>query len=208
MNALPKAILFDLGQVLLRYDEHLVFEAIQRLEPSVSPYEVFGDPESWRLQELAESGELSPADKRAQLNRIFGLDLPEADWASAWAAGCTGPVPGMPELMARLRVHFTLGCLSNTVPWHWAAGLAQVPGLRELPHHFLSFELGCRKPGARIYELCLARLALPAERVLFIDDRSENVEGARAAGMKAVRFEGCGGLVEALDRMGVVSGRG
>jgi putative hydrolase of the HAD superfamily len=48
--------------------------------------------------------------------------------------------------------------------------------------------VGCRKPEARIYELTLERIALPAETCLFVDDLLPNCEGAEAAGMRAVHF--------------------
>jgi putative hydrolase of the HAD superfamily len=48
--------------------------------------------------------------------------------------------------------------------------------------------VGVRKPEARIYELTLERLGLPAEACLFLDDIELNCEGARAAGMSAVHF--------------------
>jgi putative hydrolase of the HAD superfamily len=48
--------------------------------------------------------------------------------------------------------------------------------------------VGCRKPEARIYELTLERLALPAAACLFVDDLLPNIEGARTAGMNAVHF--------------------
>jgi putative hydrolase of the HAD superfamily len=48
--------------------------------------------------------------------------------------------------------------------------------------------VGCRKPEARIYELTLERVGLPAEACLFLDDLQPNVEGAEAAGMRAVHF--------------------
>jgi putative hydrolase of the HAD superfamily len=48
--------------------------------------------------------------------------------------------------------------------------------------------VGCRKPEARIYELTLERIGLPAEACLLVDDLVPNCEGARAAGMRAVHF--------------------
>ncbi len=48
--------------------------------------------------------------------------------------------------------------------------------------------VGCRKPEARIYELTLERIGLPAAACLFVDDLKPNVEGAEAAGMSAVHF--------------------
>jgi FMN phosphatase YigB (HAD superfamily) len=46
-------------------------------------------------------------------------------------------------------------------------------------------------------------LGRPAERILFIDDRAENVAGATAAGIKAIRFEGAVALRQDLASMGV-----
>src|SRR5215218_4929045 len=48
--------------------------------------------------------------------------------------------------------------------------------------------VGCRKPEARIYDLTLERIGLPAEACLFVDDLAPNIEGAEAAGMSAVHF--------------------
>ena len=48
--------------------------------------------------------------------------------------------------------------------------------------------VGCRKPEARIYELTLERIGMPAEECLFIDDLEPNIVGAEAAGMQAVHF--------------------
>ncbi|HET8955733.1 MAG TPA: HAD family phosphatase [Solirubrobacterales bacterium] len=48
--------------------------------------------------------------------------------------------------------------------------------------------VGCRKPEARIYELTLERVGVPAEACLFIDDLEPNIAGAEAAGMRAVHF--------------------
>jgi putative hydrolase of the HAD superfamily len=48
--------------------------------------------------------------------------------------------------------------------------------------------VGVRKPEARIYEMTLERLGLPAEACLFIDDLPHNCDGARAAGMTAIHF--------------------
>ena len=48
--------------------------------------------------------------------------------------------------------------------------------------------VGARKPEARIYELTLEGIGMPAEACLFVDDIAINCEGAEAAGMTAVHF--------------------
>ncbi len=52
--------------------------------------------------------------------------------------------------------------------------------------------VGARKPESRVYELTVERIGTPAEACLFIDDMLPNCEGARAAGMSAVHFQGNG----------------
>lgn len=49
--------------------------------------------------------------------------------------------------------------------------------------------LGLRKPDLAIYTRALDILGRPAERVLFIDDRAENVAGALNVGMRTIQFK-------------------
>ena len=53
----------------------------------------------------------------------------------------------------------------------------------------ISCQVGITKPDPQIYQTCLHGLDLPARRTLFLDDRLENVEAARALGMNALLFE-------------------
>ena len=66
--------------------------------------------------------------------------------------------------------------------------------------------LGLRKPDLPIYRRALDIVGGPPERVLFIDDRDENAAAARAAGMKAIRFEGAESLRRELSTLGVITG--
>jgi HAD superfamily hydrolase (TIGR01509 family) len=61
-----------------------------------------------------------------------------------------------------------------------------------------------RKPGQAIYRRALDILGKPPERVLFIDDRVENVAAASAACMKTIRFEGANGLRRDLAALNVM----
>lgn len=64
--------------------------------------------------------------------------------------------------------------------------------------------LGLRKPEPAIYRRALDILGRPPERILFIDDRAENVAGAEAAGINALRFEGTESLRRELVSLGVL----
>ena len=54
------------------------------------------------------------------------------------------------------------------------------------------------KPERGIFDLCVGRLGLSADRCLFIDDIEANVEGARRAGLHGIRFIDEGDLVGKL----------
>jgi putative hydrolase of the HAD superfamily len=68
---------------------------------------------------------------------------------------------------------------------------------------FSSCYVGLRKPEPAMYLRALDILGCPPERVLFIDDRQENVAGGLAAGMKAIQFTGADALRSELMNLGV-----
>jgi putative hydrolase of the HAD superfamily len=82
------------------------------------------------------------------------------------------------------------GILSNGVP----AVMNGVRSTRALAGHFdevvVSCEVGCVKPDARIYEICLSQLGAQAASTLFVDDRLENLDAAARQGIQTLHFLG------------------
>lgn len=76
-----------------------------------------------------------------------------------------------------------------------------------LPKQFdslvLSGELRVLKPAPEIYNICLNDLRVKPEEALFIDDREENVDGARAVGIRALKFESVGQLAGDVAKFGL-----
>ena len=67
-----------------------------------------------------------------------------------------------------------------------------------------SGEVKLIKPDPAIYKRALDILGRPPERVLFIDDRPENVAGATGVGMQGIRFTGAEQLRRELVTLGVI----
>jgi putative hydrolase of the HAD superfamily len=67
-----------------------------------------------------------------------------------------------------------------------------------------SAELGACKPDAEAFAAAVERAGVPAARCLMIDDLPANVEGARAAGLQAVRFVDVDELTRELEDAGVL----
>jgi len=83
---------------------------------------------------------------------------------------------------------YTVGILSN-LPHPIAQSLRNTPGfLEHFDHVTFSCDLKLFKPQSAIYEHSFRGLKVAPEETLFIDDKIENVEGARASGMHAELF--------------------
>ncbi len=65
---------------------------------------------------------------------------------------------------------------------------------------------GLKKPDPRIYALLTDRFTLTPERTLFIDDRRDNTEAARAAGWQALEFTAAERLAADLAALGLIAG--
>jgi len=61
--------------------------------------------------------------------------------------------------------------------------------------------LGLRKPDHAMYQRAVDITGRPPERIVFIDDRQENVAGAATAGLIAIHYTGEDALREELSRL-------
>mgnify|MGYP000336127057 FL=1 len=64
---------------------------------------------------------------------------------------------------------------------------------------------GLKKPDPRIYKRLTGRYGLTPQRTLFIDDRHDNAEAARAAGWQALRFTSAQRLADDLAALGLLA---
>ena len=90
--------------------------------------------------------------------------------------------------------------LSNMARDTWELARPSFDGVASVT---LSFEVGMVKPEPAIYLACLSSLGAEPAEALFVDDRRENVEAARALGMEALVFEGEDALAAALEELGL-----
>jgi putative hydrolase of the HAD superfamily len=74
---------------------------------------------------------------------------------------------------------------------------------RTISLFFSSCYVGLRKPDGAIYRLALDVTQRTGAETIFIDDRPENTDGARSAGMNAVRFENASQLRSDLQNFGI-----
>lgn len=80
------------------------------------------------------------------------------------------------------------GILSNLGDAMEAGVRTRLPWINGFDHLTFSHRLGIAKPDLAIYRHAAAGLGVEPGHILFIDDRADNVEAARQAGMQAIQY--------------------
>ncbi|MDF3066167.1 MAG: flavin mononucleotide hydrolase 1, chloroplatic [Polyangiaceae bacterium] len=154
-------------------------------------------PEAWGQFERGELSETQFLDRFFADGRKFDHDefCTKVRSAYSW-------LEGMEPLLAKLKARgHTMHVLSNYPVWYrWIEERLALS--RYVSWTFMSCRLGLRKPDPRIFERAAAELGVGTGECLFIDDRSQNCDAARAVGMRALRFEGdAAALAAELSRL-------
>jgi HAD superfamily hydrolase (TIGR01509 family) len=112
-------------------------------------------------------------------------------------------VPGTRKIINDLKKNYRVAGFTNMSPEMFAFYTAKWQFDRVFNKVFHSGELGIRKPEKRAFQAILKKLKTKPENVIFIDDREENVEGAKKAGIQGVQFKNPAQLVRALQQLNV-----
>ncbi len=95
------------------------------------------------------------------------------------------PMIAFAQELARTRDVFAW---SNSGEMHFPWLYERFPSLQFFKGDAISCYLGAVKPNRAYFERALEKCGLRAEQVLFVDDRPENVEGAREFGIQSVPY--------------------
>jgi HAD superfamily hydrolase (TIGR01549 family) len=100
-----------------------------------------------------------------------------------------GPIDGARALLAALREHVTIGIVSNNVRDEQEAKLTLCGFDRFIDALVVSGETGISKPDPAIFAIALTRLGIRADEAVMIGDSwAADIEGACAAGIRAIWF--------------------
>ena len=183
-----KAIIFDLGKVLIHFDFKRGYRALEGLCP-YSAAEIHRRIGRTDLVERFETGLVEPRDFVEQFSRILDLHLDYERFCEIWSCIFTEAL--IPEsLLEGLAARYRLLLLSNTNALHFAM-LRKAYGylLRHFHDLILSYEVRAMKPQPEIYREALERAeCLPGE-CFYTDDIADYVEAALRMGIDAVQFE-------------------
>lgn len=115
--------------------------------------------------------------------------------------------PEIVEIVRRLRRAGVRCHLATNQESHRARYMSETLGYSTLfDREFYSCRMGVMKPAVAYFQGILDQLDIPANRILFLDDRQANVDSARQAGLHAATFTldaGPSELMRTLNAFGV-----
>ena len=196
--------IFDLGNVVVKLDYRRVIANICA-DASLGGAELVALLEQPGGYRDLERGKLSFSDLHRWLSERAGYHGDLERLRAIWTDFFAGPIPGIENVLERVRREYRLAYLSNSNEVH-AESIPRVFAhlFRPGEPFIFSHEQGCAKPDALIFTRALEILDTQPSRCLYVDDLQENVDAAAAVGMNAFLFHSSELLLETLESEGLL----
>jgi putative hydrolase of the HAD superfamily len=201
-----KNLVFDFGGVLTAIDTKQAIERFRNLGLQ-NPEEYLNAYKQTGIFFQLENGDIDAETFCTELGKLCGRTISYYEALHAWMGFIVAVQTEWMEYLQTLRGSYRLCVLSNTNPF--LQGWARSPKLtaegKSLDDYFdelyLSYLMGCSKPGEEIYKKMLADGNMLPEETLFVDDGERNIEAAKELGirtLKAVNGEDWRGELEKI----------
>lgn len=199
LKHVPQAVIFDFGGVLCFHPEPDRFDPIARSFGVSTPdfLRLF-----WANRTDYDAGRMDARDYWRRIAQGAGREVDEAllpalirQEVELWSAFDERVLGWAAQLQAR---DFRTAILSN-LPRPLGEELRITPGfLDPFDHVTFSYELGLVKPEPGIYADAVRGVGVEPQAALFLDDRPQNVEGARSSGLLAELYTTWEALLEEI----------
>lgn len=184
-----KNIVLDVGKVLVEWEPRTVMQNLgfdEKLTDLVSQVTV--ESAAWdEMDRGAKSDEellasfIAKAPAYEREIRLFWEHVGDAIWQYAYAR---------PWIRTMKEQGYRVYILSNYGHWTYQKTQEALSFLQDVDGALFSYEVKQIKPEPEIYRTLLERFDLKAEECVFLDDRQENIDGAKAQGMEGICFAG------------------
>jgi 2-haloacid dehalogenase len=182
-----RGVVFDVGNVLFSWDPRFLYERLIDDDRALAAFLEEVVTHEWHFQHDAgrpfaeTSAELIA--KHPQHRALIELWGPRFN--ESLGPAIDGMIPLVDELASRGVPLFAITNFSHEFWGPFRATQSVFDHFRDI---VVSGTERLVKPHREIYELALKRFGMTADKLIFIDDRAENVAGAEAVGMQGHLF--------------------
>lgn len=181
-----KALLFDLGNVVIDIDFERIFKKWS-FYSGVPVEEMQAAFQMDAAYEQHERGEIEGVEYHQHLEQKLEMQLSYDQFCEGWNDIMVAPIDETVNILMSLKSQVSLYALSNANTLHKQYWEKTYPD--ELSHFekvYVSSDIGRRKPEPDAYQHVFDDLGIAAQNIVFFDDLAENIEAASALGMKVV----------------------
>ena len=196
--------LFDLGNTVIKLAYERVLENICRAS-SVRRDELVHILEAPGGYRDMERGAVTFWDFYEFLCVHAGYRDSVRDFHTIWSDFFDGTMPGIEDVLERVRARYRVAFLSNSNEVHAEVIPRRFAGLFQKEDRFIfSHRFRTAKPDPEMFYRALEVVGAEAPQVAFVDDLNENVQAARNLGMHAFQYHDSLTLIADLEREGLL----
>ncbi len=198
-----KAVLFDLGKVLLHFNFEPAFRRLAK-DCRRSPKEIEDFFVQSGLECLYDGGRISSREFYGRVKKALGLRMGFEAFQNVWNR-IFMPVPGMAALVQRLKKTHRLVLLSNTNAMHFEYICKRYPVMKYFDRRIASYQHKVRKPDERIYRIAAKACQARPSEIFYIDDRADLTGAAAELGFHTFTFKrNAPELIRTMKRAGIL----
>lgn len=186
-----KAIIFDLGRVVVDFDHRIAAEKISRLcgysEKEI--YEMFFDS---FLTKRFEKGQISTKEFFTSVKNKLKCKISYKEFLTIWNKifYLTDNNLKVHEIIKKLKSRYRIFLLSNVNKEHFEYLKTMLNGvLDNFDGLILSYKVKSRKPERKIYDAARKLANAEFSNLVYTDDREDLIEAAAKLGIKSIHYQ-------------------
>jgi FMN phosphatase YigB (HAD superfamily) len=194
--------LFDLGNTVIKLAYERVLENLCR-NSSIDRDEMVDLLEQQGSYRDLERGLVTFWEFYEFLTDRAGYNGSPREFQSLWGDFFDGPVPGIEEILDRVRREYRIAFLSNSNELHADLIPRKFSALFKKDDRFIfSYRFKCANPDPEMFRRALEVCGALPHHAVFVDDLIENVNAAKALGITSYQFRDSLTLSRDLERDG------
>lgn len=197
------AVVFDLGQVLLRFDYKHFVEKVNRHKAGIGEQFLELYKKNYDIHRDFEKGLISEKDFMSKMLGYLEHVIDEETFCKYWS-DIFSFNDDIIALLPELKKNYKLYLISNTNSIHKKYGYQDYEFLKLFDKLILSHEVKFIKPEEEIYRKVENFSGFPSEEHIFIDDILEYVDAAKSIGWDGIQFIGYDDLVNNLKIKNII----
>jgi len=197
-------IIFDLGGVMIDWNPRYLYKKIFDDEAEMDYFLNNVCTMAWNHEQ--DAGRSLKDAEELLIPQFPKYESQIRDFYGRWTEMLNGTVARSVEIQQQLirDPRYKVVALTNWSAETWVWALDIFPFLHDFEDVLVSGQEKMAKPEHRIYELCLERFGIEADKSVFIDDSERNVIAAREVGIHAIHFQSAEQMEGELRAMGVL----